>query len=180
MKWTLREIREYPEDIMPFDVKLSIEEELIKKEPSIISVEEVQVQGYLSPINEAIVLHGDIKAKLTLPSSRSLNPVEVVLHLPVKERYVTPEDDVQDDDSDEITLVLEHDYVDLDNAVIDSIVVNIPQRVLAPGEDDAHLPTGKDWEVLTEDQFVERTHEKKANTIDPRFEALKTLLPEDH
>ncbi|WP_282920577.1 YceD family protein [Ignavigranum ruoffiae] len=179
MKWTLREIREYPEAILPFSESLEIEQALMAKEDSIISVQEVKVDGYLSVIDDAYILHGTVEATLTLPSSRSLTPVELSLTIPIRERYVEADYDMIEDSSEETVLVLDHDYIDLDNSVVDTIILNIPHRILAPGEETDQLPSGKDWEVLTQDQYEARLKESKENHIDPRFAALKTMLDED-
>lgn len=179
MKWTLREIREYPEAILPFSESLDIEKELKAKEPSIISVQEVKVDGYLSVVDASYILHGTIEARLTLPSSRSLTPVELSLTIPIRERYVENDEGLIEDNSEETILVLDHDYIDLDNSVVDTIILNIPHRILAPGEETDQLPSGNDWEVLTQDQYEARLKESKENHIDPRFEALKTMFKED-
>ena len=179
MKWTLREIRDYPEDLMPFATELKVEDQLKAKDSSIISVDFVKVEGYLTALDQAYIMHGTIETQLILPSTRSLQPVEVALTIPIKERYVMAENDVSDDTFEEITIVLDHDYIDLDTVVVDSIIVNLPYRVLGPGEDEADLPSGKDWEVLTQDQYEARLQEEKENHVDPRFAALKTIFKED-
>ena len=180
MKWTLREIRDYPEEVMPFNETLAIGEELMSRDDSILAVEEVQVNGYITPVEDAYVLHGKIEAAIQLPSTRSLTPVDVRLNISMKERYVTDEHYLDEEDVEVVTIVLDHDYIDLSSAVIDTILLNIPQRVLAPGEESEALPVGNDWEVLTQEQYEAKLREEKANTVDPRFAALKTLLDEDH
>lgn len=178
MKWTLREIREYPEEVMPFNETLEIAEILMERDSNIEAVEAVQCEGYITPIEDAFVLHGTIQATLTLPSTRSLKPVKVPLTISMKERYVTEDDYLEEDESEEVTIVLMHDYIDLTSAVIDNILLNIPQRVLAPGEEGEALPVGNDWEVLTQEQY-EAKLKAEAPDVDPRFAALKTLLDED-
>lgn len=179
MKWTLREIRDYPEDLMFFKEELDLEVALKAKDSSIISAKPALVEGFVTVVGEAYLMQATIQVDLVLPSSRSLQAVDLSLSIPITERYVLPDMDIDQDGFEETIIVLDHDYIDLDDAVVDSIIINIPNRVLAPGEEAAPLPSGKDWEVLTEDQYEERLMNEKDNQVDPRFAALKTLLKED-
>lgn len=178
MKWTLRQIQDSPEHLISFDLSMDIKEALMAKDDTIIDVTSVNAKGLITCIDDAYVLHGEIHAELVLPSSRSLNPVDVQLTIPVDERYVRHEQEM-DEEFSGVTLVLEHDYIDLSDAVVDAVILNLPKKVLSPGEADHDLPSGNDWEVVTQDQYEARLKEEQASTVDPRFAALKTLLNEE-
>lgn len=176
MKWTIRQLKDHPDDIINFEESLDIKEQLMERNPSILDVESVNVNGYFVPSNEDIILHGQIDTRLTVPSSRSLEPVSLHLNIPISERYVYEEYDGNVGEYEETTIVLQYDYIDLDAAVTDNIAINIPTRVLKPGEEDGDLPSGNDWTVVTEEEYEQNLAEEKAETVDPRFAALKTLL----
>lgn len=178
MKWTLRQIQDSPEHLISFDLPLEVKEALKAKDDTIIDVLSVEVKGLVSWIDDMYILHGRIHARLILPSSRTLNPVEISLTIPLDERYVHNEREL-DDEYSGVTLILEHDYIDITDAVVDAIIVNLPKRVLSSEEVDKPLPSGDNWEMLTENQYDERLKEDQADTIDPRFAALKTLLNEE-
>ena len=178
MKWTLRQIQDNPSKLVSFDESLEIKEELLSRDDTIIDVKHVHAKGLLSWIDDAYILSGIIRADLVLPSSRSLNPVDVQLDIPIDERYVHNEQNL-DEEYSGVTLVLEHDYIDLTDAVVDAIILNLPKKVLSPGEADQALPSGNDWEVLTQDEYEARLKEEQASTVDPRFAALKTLLNQE-
>lgn len=176
MKWTIKQIREYKNELMDFDVELSVFEQVKSRNDEIIDLEKVRVAGYLSAQEQDIVLHCQLQTVITLPSSRSLKPVAVELNIPIRERYVYPEHAENIGDYVETTIELEHDYIDLETAVVDAILLNIPIRVIAPEEAEGELPSGRDWQVITEEDYQTHQEQEKAATIDPRLEALKTLL----
>ncbi|MGX7091285.1 YceD family protein [Hutsoniella sourekii] len=177
MKWTIREIKEHPEDVVSFQHDLEVDEELMNRNDQILAVDSVSIAGYFTLVDASVYLHGEVDATVTVPSTRSLKPVTIHLSVPVKERYVYEEDDHPEDLlSEETTLVLTHDYIDLDEVAIDSILLNIPNRVLAEGEEAGDFPSGDDWTVITEEDLALQREAAKENTVDPRFQALKTLL----
>lgn len=180
MKWTVKKLREKRNDLNHFDVLIDVPETLLSRDASIIHVEPVQVIGYFVAREQEILLHSQMNAMLTLPSTRSLKPVQVMIEAPINERYVYPEYDTNADDYEETTIVLEHDYIDLALAVVDTILLNLPLRVVAEDEENEALPSGKDWQVFSEDDFQQKQNEEKSESIDPRFAGLKALLNEDH
>ncbi|XJS11367.1 YceD family protein [Aerococcaceae bacterium WGS1372] len=176
MKWTIRQIRDHVDDIVQFEESLDIKEALMERDASIIDVDTVSINGYFVPSNDEIILHGQIKASLVVPSSRSLEPVSLQLEIPIKERYVYEEYDGNIEDYEETTIILEHDYIDLDTAVADVIVLNIPIQVIKPEEQESELPSGNHWRVVTEEEYEQQQAKEKSETVDSRFAALKTLL----
>lgn len=176
MKWTIRQLKEYLGESISISSQHNIKEALLNRNDQIINVGDVQLEGYFLPSENEIILHGLINSKLTLPSSRSLVPVEVQLEIPIKERYVYPEYDTNHDDYEETTIVLDKDYIDLDDAIIESILLNIPIKVLHPDEKKGELPSGNDWSVITEEDYEAKLAEEKSEKIDPRFAALKSLI----
>lgn len=178
MKWTIRQIKEYPEDILSFDEVLHVKEALQLRDQTILDIEPVQVNGYVSANEMEIFLHCQVKAEITLPSSRSLKPVTQQLLIPIKERYVYPDFDTNIHDYEETTIVLEHDYIDLDLAVIDAILLNLPMQVVDPDEKAEDLPSGKNWTVITEDEYKMQQDEEAEEKVDSRFAGLQSLLNE--
>ncbi|MBD3949824.1 DUF177 domain-containing protein [Tuanshanicoccus lijuaniae] len=175
MKWTIRKLRESKQELLSFDEVLDIAEQATLREASIIHLEPVHVSGYFVVREQDIVLHCTANVVITLPSTRTLEPVEMSMNVPIKERYVYPENDVDANDYEEITLVLEHDYIDLEQAVLESILLNLPQRVVSEAEEQATLPKGNDWAVLTEDEYQQQQQATKPE-VDPRLAKLQSLL----
>ncbi|MGX7109517.1 YceD family protein [Facklamia miroungae] len=174
MKWTLRQLREVCRDgIYSFDERMDIQSQMSERKSDIIDIDEVHAKGYFLLRDEEFVLHCQFDVDVTLPSTRSLKPVVVPLSINVRERYVDRSLDFNAQDYEETTIVLEHDYIDLATSAVDNILLNIPKQVIA--EDDIHLPSGKDWAVIPEEEYNFQ-NQAEEDQIDPRFAALKTLL----
>lgn len=178
MKWTIRKLRESKQALLSFDEVLDITEQAALREASIIHLEPVHVSGYFVVREQDFVLHCTAKADITLPSTRTLEPVRMELEIPIKERYVYPKDDVDAEEYEETTIVLEHDYIDLEQAVLESLILNLPQRVVGEDEEKVDLPKGNHWTVLTEDEYHQQQEEAKPE-VDPRLAKLQSLLNEN-
>lgn len=179
MKWTIRKLRESKDQLVSIDVTLDINEQATSRDASIIHLEPVHVSGYFVVREQDIVLHCQSKAVVTLPSTRSLKPVPVNLEFTVDERYVYEENDAYTDEYEETTIVLEHDYIDLEQAVLETLLLNLPQRVVGEDDEVTALPKGDDWTVLTEDEYHQQQQAAKPE-IDPRLAKLQSLLNEDN
>lgn len=175
MKWTIRQIREHVDEIVSLDKTYDIESIIKKRDPSIIHLDPVQVTGYLVAHEQEVILHCQLKTKIILPSTRTFNPVTLEMDIPIKERYVYPDYDGNVDEYEETTIVLEHDYIDLEPALIDGILLNLPFKIISEDEVDSELPTGTGWAVITEEDYQKEKEQEQSTQIDPRFAALKTL-----
>lgn len=175
MKWTLRQIKEYADEIMPFEIEMDVSQSIQERKSNIIHIGPVQAKGYFTQQGEDIVMYCQYNVDVTLPSTRSLQPVIVPLEVSVKERYVDGDGEGNPQNFEETVIALEHDYIDLVESAVDSILLNLPTKVIAEDETEGSLPSGKDWTVVTEEDY-QRELEAETDKIDPRFAALKTLL----
>ena len=117
--------------------------------------------------------------KITLASSRSMTPVDREEAYTVHEVFASVEDGSVQKDllEDDLVLPFEGDTIDLAASVADNILLHIPLKVLTPEEEaGASMPTGNDWQVLTEEDYQKQQMEKKeANSP---FASLQGLFDE--
>ena len=74
-----------------------------------------------------------------------------------------------------LVLVLEEDYIDLEESAIDNILLTIPMQVLSEEEQNSDtMPSGNSWSVLTEEQY-DALQDKKKKENNP-FSALNGLF----
>lgn len=177
MKWTLEELRHLAQSYYPIHNQFDLAPALKDRQTDIISIEPVEVQGYFSALEDEILFHGEMSGQVTLRSTRTLEPVTIQLHLPIRERYVTMNDPKDIHDYEETTIVLEEDMLVLEDILVDILLAGLPMKVIGPGEEDA-LPSGSGWQVLTEVDYQAQLADPKEE-IDPRFAKLKDLLKED-
>ena len=163
MNLAISEIRKRSEGIF-FDEKLDINKKLLERNSNILDVKNVQVQGNVSFENDLYVLNYTIEYTLTLPSTRSMEPVDITQAEQVTELFVDLVNFAEKSDLVEanLVLVLETNFIDLEESVIDNILLSIPMRVLTISESESdELPSGDRWSVLTEQQYQKLQEEKK-------------------
>ena len=74
-----------------------------------------------------------------------------------------------------LVLVLEEDYIDLEESAIDNILLTIPMQVLSEEEQNSDtMPSGNSWSVLTEEQYNALQNKKKKENSP--FSALNGLF----
>lgn len=173
------DLKKNPEGIH-FDQSLDISELLLSRNPEILSVKDVTVKGLVNYDDGLFLLNYDLNYKLTLPSSRSMEPVELEQGYFVSEVFIEPQevDNKKELVEDELVLVLEGTEIDLAESVVDNILLNIPLKVLTDQESQSDaMPSGHDWTVMTESQYQALQEEKQA--ANSPFAALDGLFDED-
>ncbi len=75
---------------------------------------------------------------------------------------------------------LDGDWVDLEPAVEDHILLSIPLQVLSQEElSEDKMPSGNDWEVVTQEALEERRKQQKEQSVDPRLASLQSFFEKD-
>ncbi len=163
MMFSILEIKKNPDGIN-FNFSLDIKEKLAERNKDVLNVKEVFVQGNVSYDDGLYLLNYTLDYTITLPSSRSMLPVDVHQIEEVSEVFIemadirTKEELVREN----LVLVLEEDYIDLEESVIDNILLTIPMQILSKEERNSNvMPSGNDWSVLTEEQYDVLQDEKK-------------------
>lgn len=178
MKWALNELHRYADTPLHFQSTFDLKASLLKRFPeAILDAQPITVDGYVSYDDGDATVTAHSKGMITVPSSRSLTPVQLPLDFQYTETYISDPDHLQRYDDDEVVFVLPHDQqtIDFDESLIENIYEQIPTRVLTPDEkNNGTLPSGKGWEVVEEsaDDHQDNDH------VDPRFAKLKNLFPD--
>ncbi|MDO4912417.1 MAG: YceD family protein [Lactobacillus sp.] len=131
----------------------------------------VKVTGSLFYDDPFVIGSFKVTADLVVPSTRSLKPVEFHQEFKFTENYYQTSYDPEMVGDDEVLVKIDGDLIDLQTAVEDNIILNIPERILAPDEED-EFPEGKGWKVISEADFDKQ---EKASKESP-FAALKDLF----
>ncbi|MGT2961186.1 YceD family protein [Streptococcus caballi] len=164
----LSEIRKRAEGVA-FNDDLSIKEELLNRDAGILDIKDVHVVGSVTYDQGLYLLNYKLDYIITLPSSRSMTPVELKESQLIDEIFIAQADVA--DKKGMVVLVLEGEVIDLAESVIDNILLNVPLQVLTEEEingDD--MPSGANWSVFTESQYDKLRAEKKK--ADNPFSAL--------
>ncbi|NLL33415.1 MAG: DUF177 domain-containing protein [Enterococcus cecorum] len=179
MKYSLLELRKYQEQTIELNETLDLKEAVLARDSQVIDLAPVQVSGFLEVKANEYFTHYHLTTVMTLPSSRSLEPVAVPLSVDVDELFMTPEQFKMKDDSiaDEEVLILDTQTLDLEASFIDNLLLAIPLQVLSEEErQNDDLPSGNDWQVISEDEYLSQKQAESENQIDPRLAKLSALL----
>lgn len=181
MKWPLKELQEHRGEPYYFSRMIDRESSLMQRNNEIKAVSPIKAEGFLLYENHSVLANFRIDLTITLPSSRSLELVEVPLQLAIEEVYTESESlYLEQDNPAEVVLPLEGDEVNLVSAIEDNILLNLPLQVFTPEEMESEdMPSGAEWEVVSEESFARKRQEEKNDQIDPRLAGLKALLEDE-
>lgn len=77
-------------------------------------------------------------------------------------------------------ILLDKPTIDLDESVEDNILLSIPIQVLTEEEQNSQeMPSGNDWEVISEEAYLESKQKAAEQTVDPRLAKLSELLSDN-
>ncbi|WP_438831118.1 YceD family protein [Streptococcus pluranimalium] len=175
----LIDIRKSP-DGLQFDKVLDVKDQLLTRDETIIDLQNVMAKGLVTFDDGLYLLNYQLSYELTLPSSRSMEPVVLSEKQEVSEIFIVVADAPSKADllEENLVLLLEEDYIDLSESVVDNILLNIPLKVLTDEEQKAEvMPEGSNWTVLTEEQYQAMKEEEKQDNSP--FASLSGLFDED-
>ncbi|GGG30690.1 uncharacterized protein GA0061073_0078 [Lactobacillus apis] len=172
------QIKNSNEVLTKIDQEVQMRPEFFDRSKNLVDqVKKVQLTGSLF-YNEPYVT-GDfhVKASLVVPSSRSLEPVDYQQDFRFTENYTDEEVPKEKIDESEIPIVkVEDDLIDLQTAVEDNIILNIPITILTPEEEKEDIyPQGNGWSVISKSDY----DQGKKNQVNPALAKLKSLLEQD-
>lgn len=180
MKWSIFEVSK--KKAIEFEEELDLTAELRQRSEEILDAKPVKVQGQVSYDTGIYYLDYTLKVELIIPSSRSLKPVDYLMELSVSEAFTTEaflkeNKDLLDDD---MIFTLDEDWISLSESVADNILLEIPLQVLAEDErDNANLPSGKNWTVLSEADYRKQKEEETDKEKKSPFADLAGLFTEE-
>ncbi|ANZ62188.1 DNA-binding protein [Secundilactobacillus paracollinoides] len=179
MKLSLTELRKnYRHESLKFDTTLDLKTSLMERYPDeVLDATPVKVSGMASVESSGdILIYAHVSATLTVPSSRSLDPVSLPTDFDMIEFYVDSHEAVDRYEKTDVVLYVEDDEIDVDKAVADNLLLQIPMQILTPAEQSAKsLPEGKGWSVTIEGQ----DDASDAQTVDPRLAKLQNFFQDD-
>lgn len=182
LKWSLNELRAY-NNSMPLEVQGSIdlEKSLTQRSNVVLKSDPVGIKGYIIVESEnEFIVSMTLSVNLVMPSSRSLDPVDVDLKVPFHETYLAPGFSSGGNPSDEeIITELENEWLDLVKPIEDAILSSLPTQVFTEEEKNGkRMPEGNSWKVISEDAFIAEEN-KEVESKDSPFASLKDLFDEE-
>lgn len=180
MKWSLAELHRYQDEPLHIQSTFDLNASLTKMFPdTILAVQPVKVDGYVTYDDGDATVSAHVLTTLTVPSSRSLTPVQLPLDFTFTETYTDDRAHLSryEDEEDTVFLLKPGEAIDFDTALAENIVEQVPLRVLSAEEESGKpMPNGKGWDVISEDDY--NAQKQKDKQVDPRLAKLKKLFPD--
>lgn len=175
LKWPFAKLKKVPAGGMQVQEQVDLSALLAERfADRILAMQPVDVDVMIEA-DEAgrVSVVGSADTQVTLPSSRSLAPVELPIHNEVDEWFIQDAQDLTHFDQQANVTVVDK-TVDLGAVLLESLVLALPTRVLTPEEEQSdHLPAGKDWALTTDERAIKQD---KPNTP---LAGLANLLEQD-
>ena len=134
MKWSLAELHRYQNEPLHIQSTFDLNASLTKLFPDIIlGVAPVKVDGYVTYDDGDATISANVKTTLTVPSSRSLTPVQLPLDFDFSETYIDDRSHFSRYEDDEVVFLLQdRELIDFDTALAENIVEQVPGLTPCP------------------------------------------------
>ncbi|WP_179395666.1 YceD family protein [Lacticaseibacillus absianus] len=176
LKWSTQDLIKHRSEPLHFQETLALKADLMARDPEILDVSPITVTGTIRFVDGDFVASVTLGGQLVVPSTRSLQPVDWPVNFTFSEIYVSPTTDKAKYEDGQLLIDIEDDVIDLGPAVADHILLSIPMQILTPAEAaDGTMPAGKDWTVISEDDYSA----SQSEAGNPEFAKLKALFPDE-
>lgn len=154
-----------------FSVDETVRVDEIKEiDTSIRSVSPMHITGRADIGTTRVTFYLKMKGSLVLPCSRTLVDVNYPIDVETTETFLINDSDFYE--SDEEIHRVKGDIIDLMPIVREILLLEVPMQVFCEDSSEDGAPqSGKDWEVIREEDRKER--------IDPRLAGLAKLLEQN-
>ncbi|MGF2615539.1 DUF177 domain-containing protein [Rossellomorea vietnamensis] len=177
MKWSIIQLQKFRDKGMPLDETVDASE-VKKLDPQIRDVSPIHVTGRADISSDKVTFHLHIEGQLVLPCSRTLEDVHFPVDIDTVETFLLKANDYDQYEEEEVHRI-QGDVIDLMPVINELLVLEIPMQVFSEkAKDDENLPSGKNWEVITEEQAIQ-AEEEEEKKVDPRLAGLAKLLEQD-
>lgn len=172
MKWSIHQLRKFSYTDFMFDETIVLDE-IFEQKTDLLGLSPIHVAGKMDFSEKKIVFHFTISGVMTLPCSRTLNPVDYPFKILCTETFFTDASYMTDHEGQ----ILKSDMVDLRPIVLENIILEIPMQIFSEAENDYKIAPdqGRDWSLLTEEEF-EKIQKESQPSVDPRLAGLAKLL----
>ncbi|WP_409292099.1 YceD family protein [Peribacillus sp. SCS-37] len=171
MKWTITQLQKYRDKNLQLDETAAVED-IMELETEIREVSPMHITGRADISSSKVTFHLHIRGHLVLPCSRTLVDVKYPIDIETIETFLLKAE--FEDPYAENSHSVEGDTIDLLPVIKENILLEIPIQVFCDDIDseDAAPQSGKDWEVLSE--------EDQKKKVDPRLAKLADFFDNEN
>lgn len=150
----------------------------IRAQDLLIDVKSAHVNGTLAYDAPYVFAQLHVTANVVAPSTRSLKKVDVPIDFKFTEAYTKDHPTEEDFESLGTIIEITSDEIDLQTAVEDNILLNMPIQILTDEEKEHDvMPSGQDWQVISENDYQKSLDDKKVENSP--FSKLQNMFDDD-
>ncbi|MEH7118709.1 YceD family protein [Neobacillus vireti] len=170
MKWTLNQLQKYRNKDFIIDEMIRVDE-IKQVDPTIREVSPMHITGRGDIDSTKVTFHLKIEGYLILPCSRTLVDVKLPINVDTTETFLLQGSVYE---TEEETYQVKGDVIDLMPIIREILLLEVPMQVFCEDvdSDEAAPQSGKDWEVVSE--------EEQSKKIDPRLAGLAKFFDENN
>jgi uncharacterized protein len=170
LKWTLNQLQKYRNKDFNLDETILVDE-IKQVDPTIREVSPMHITGRGDIDSTKVTFHLNIEGHLILPCSRTLVDVKLPINVDTTETFLLQGSVYE---TEEETYQVKGDVIDLMPIIREILLLEVPMQVFCDDvdSDEAAPQSGKDWEVISE--------EEQSKKIDPRLAGLAKFFDEEN
>jgi len=170
LKWTLNQLQKYRNKDFIIDEIIRVDE-IKEVDPTIREVSPMHLTGRGDIDSTKVTFHLKIEGYLILPCSRTLVDVKLPINVDTTETFLLQGSVYE---TEEETYQVKGDVIDLMPVIREILLLEVPMQVFCEDvdSDEAAPQSGKDWEVVSE--------EEQSKKIDPRLAGLAKFFDENN
>ncbi|MFC5463870.1 YceD family protein [Lederbergia graminis] len=172
MKWTVNQLRKYRENGLKIDDYVNVAEGLKRRDSEVRGASLIHITGKAKLDSQKVTFDLHLTGSIILPCSRTLVDVDFPIDIHSTEIFLLNPQEEEFAEMDEFHHA-EAGIVDLMPIIEELLILEIPIQVFSEAAlENKGLQAGSDWEVMTEEQYLQDKEKK----VDPRLAGLAKLL----
>jgi uncharacterized protein len=171
LKWSISQLNQLQSKGLKIEEEVDLSD-LVISHQDIRDISPVSVSGRADISSSKVTFHLSISGSMVLPCSRTLVDVQYPFSIDTTETFLLKPADY---DMEEDFHLADGDIVDLTPILKEILILEIPMQVFCEdvtNEEGAAPQSGKDWEVITEDD--------QNNKVDPRLAGLAKFFENEN
>ncbi|MDI4584096.1 DUF177 domain-containing protein [Oenococcus sp. UCMA 14587] len=166
MKYLVQQLRKYQKTPLLIDETIDLSAPARENfSDRLLDLKPLHVTGEISyGRNDQISVALKIKGIAVLPSARSFNPVQYSFEIPMNELYVQDQETLDTFAQTEQVFLIERNQLDLDAAILENIITELPIAVYTNEELKEKPVSGKGWKLIDEEDYVEPESQDRKET----------------
>lgn len=177
LKYSFSQIKNDRNPLVEVDEDVELSPEFFERSKELLTdAKNVHVKGQFFYDEPFVTGNFTVTGDVVVPSTRSLKPVSMHEEFNFTENYSEVKPTQEQLEDEETIIQIKDDKIDLQTAIEDNLLLNLPSVVLTEDEEKGNYPEGQGWKVISEQEH----EDENKNKVNPAFASLKHMFDEDN